>query len=58
MKKSAKFVLYTALNINENLMLGYPEAIDEAVKQLKKNRLVLKVLESLKDYVWDLVLKR
>ena len=37
-----EFVVY-------NLMIGIPDVIDKAVKQLKKNGLLLKVIESLQD---------
>ena len=42
LKQSTKGIVYVALYIDDNLMIGIPDAIDEAVEQLKKNDLVLK----------------
>ena len=51
MKKSLKGIIYVALYVDDNLMMGNPKAIDKAVEQLKKNRLELKVIEILWDYL-------
>ena len=45
MRKGANGILYIALYVDENLMVGNPEAIDA----LQKYRLVLKVVEGLQD---------
>ena len=51
MKKSTKVMIYIALYVNDDLMRGNFEAIDETVEQLKKSWLVLQVSESLQDYL-------
>ena len=47
MKKSSKGIGYKALYIDDNLMVGNPEAIDEITEALWKNGLVLKLVEGL-----------
>ena len=49
MKKSAKGVVYIALYVDDDLMVGDMMAIDDAIAALKSNRLVLKVREGLQD---------
>ena len=51
MKNSAKGIVYAALNMYDNLAIGSPETVDEAVEQPRKYGLVLKVIESLWDYL-------
>ena len=46
-KKSAKDIVYIALYIDDNLMVGNVKAIDDAMIALKNNGLVLKVVEGL-----------
>ena len=48
-KKSAKGIVYIALYINDILMVGNVDAIDDAITALKNNGLVLKVVEGLQD---------
>ena len=51
MKKNKKGIVYVALCIDNNLMKGDVEAIDDAITALKENRLVLKIVERLQDYL-------
>ena len=46
MKKSTKGIVYVTLYTDDNLMIESPESINDAAEQLKKNGLVLKVMES------------
>ena len=48
---SMKGLVYIAVYVDDNLMIGSPDATDEAMKQLKRKRLVVKVMESLQDYL-------
>ena len=50
LKKSEKGVVYVALYVNDDLMVGHPEAISESIAALKQSELVLKVVERWKDY--------
>ena len=50
-KKSVKGLLYIALYVDNNLMVGDVKAIDDAISALKNNGLVLKVMEGLQDYL-------
>ena len=50
MNKNTKGRVYVVLYIDNNLMIGNTDAIDEAIEQVKQNWLVLKVLESLQYY--------
>ena len=51
MKKGATGVVYLALYLDDNLMLGNTKAMNKAVKQLKRNWLVVTVMESLWDHL-------
>ena len=51
MKKNTKGIIYIASYVDDDLMIGNPEAIDKVLEQLKKNGLVLKVSDSLQDYL-------
>ena len=42
-------IVYTVLNVYDNLMIGDPFAIYEGMKVLHKYRLVLKVVDGLQD---------
>ena len=44
-QKQCKGVVYVAIYVDDNLVIGSPKAIDEAVEQIEQNRLVLKALE-------------
>ena len=48
-KENEKGLVYLALYINDNLMVGESEAVDEVIVILKENGLVLKELEGLQD---------
>ena len=37
--------------VDDNLLVGHPAAIDEAIQQLRDNGLVLKVEDDLTDYL-------
>ena len=50
-KKSAKGIVYIALYIDDNLMIGNMMAIDDAILALNSNGLVLKIVEELQDYL-------
>ena len=50
-KNSAKGVVYIALFVDNNLMVGDIEAIDDAISALKNIGLVLKVMERWQDYL-------
>ena len=49
-KESAKGVVYIALHVDNNIMVGNMVAIDDAISALKSHRLVLKIMEGLQDY--------
>ena len=50
-KKSVKGIVYIALYIYDNLMVGDIAMIDDAVEALKSKGLVLKILEGLQNYL-------
>ena len=50
-KKSEKGIVYVALYVYNNLMIGDIEAINKAIMDLKENELVLKIMEGLSDYL-------
>ena len=50
-KKSEKSVVYVALYVDDNLMVGDVEAIDKVLTAIKENGLVLKIVEELHDYM-------
>ena len=50
-KKSTKVVVYIALYIDNNLMVGDIAAIDNAIEVLKSKGLVLKIMDGLQDYL-------
>ena len=43
--------MYIALYIDDNLLIGNPKAIEEAIELLQKNGLILKVEDDLHDYL-------
>ena len=49
-KRSAKGIVYIALYVDDNLMIGNIAAINDAILALKNKGLVLKILEGLQDY--------
>ena len=40
-----------ALYVDDNLMVGHPKAIEDAIMEMKKFGLVLKIEDNLKDYL-------
>ena len=50
-KKSTNSIASIAMNLDDDLMIENPKTADETVEQLKKNGLVLKLMESLQDYL-------
>ena len=50
-KKSENGIVYVALYIHDNLTIWDVEAIDDAIADLKENRLVIKIVEGLQDYL-------
>ena len=50
-KKSMKGVVYAALYVDDNLMVGDIAAIDNAIEALKSKGLVLKIMDGLQDYL-------
>ena len=50
-KKSVKGIVYVALYVGDNLMIGNMAAIDNAIEALKKKELVLKIVEVIQDYL-------
>ena len=51
-KETTKFGrVYIALYVDDNLIVGHPEAINETIEDLRKEGLVLKVEDDLKDYL-------
>ena len=50
-KKSKLGICYVALYVDDNLFVGHPAAIDDAIKKLKEHDLVLKIEDTLKDYL-------
>ena len=43
---------HVALYVDDHLLIGDAEAINEAIKALKENSLVLKIVEGLQDYLF------
>ena len=50
-KKSMKGIVYKALYVDDNLMIGDIAAINEFIEALKITELVLKIVEGLQDYL-------
>ncbi len=51
MKRDINGLIYVALYVDDNLLIGDEKAIDHTIKALKKAGLVLKVYDSLEDYL-------
>ena len=49
-KKSTKGIVYIALYVDDNLMIGDIATIDDAIEALKNKGLVLKIVEGLQVY--------
>ncbi len=43
--------MIVAKYVDDNLIVGNPEAIEDTIEQLKKNGFVVKVEDDLKDYL-------
>jgi hypothetical protein len=43
--------VFIALYVDDNLLIGHPKAIEDAIKQMKKHGLILKIEDDLKDYL-------
>ena len=51
MKKSEKWLVYIALYVDDNLLVGHPEAIKQVIQDLRENGLNLKIDDDLTDYL-------
>ena len=51
MKKNEKDIVCVVLYVDNNLMIDDVEAINDAIIALKENRLVLKIVKGLQDYL-------
>lgn len=51
MKRSSKGLVYIALFVDDNLLVGHPAAIKDAIEQMKRHGLILKIEDGLKDYL-------
>ena len=51
MKKNANGIVYIALYVDDNLMIGDMATIDDAIEALKSKGLVLKIVEGLQEYL-------
>ena len=49
--RSAKGIVYVALYVDDNLMIGEKPTIDDAILALKNKGLVLKIVKGLQDYL-------
>ena len=50
-KKEHERIVYVALYVDDNLMVGDIVAIDNAIEALKNKGLVLKIMDGLQDYL-------
>ena len=50
-KKSKLDICYIVIYVDNNLIIGHPEAVDDTIDQLRKNNLMLKVENNLHDYL-------
>ena len=50
-KRNTKGIVYLALFVDDNLMIGNRAAMDDAILALKSKGLVLKVVEGLQEYL-------
>ena len=50
-KKSTKGIVYVALYVDDNLLIGDIATIDDAIEALKSKGLVLKIVEGLQGYL-------
>jgi hypothetical protein len=50
-KNSSLGIVFIALSVDDNLLVGHPKAIEDAIEQMKKHGLILKIENDLKDYL-------
>ena len=50
-KRSKLGICFIVLYVDDNLIIGHPEAVDDTIDQLRKNNLMLKVEDNLHDYL-------
>jgi len=50
-KRSKLGICFIVLYVDDNLIIGHPEAVDDTIDQLRKNNLMLKVENNLHDYL-------
>ncbi len=50
-KQYKKKVVFVAVYVAENLIVGHPDASEDTIEQLKKNGFVVKVEDDLRDYL-------
>ena len=50
-KQSSLGIVFIALYVDDNLLVGHPKAIEDAIQQMKKHGLILKIEDDLKDYL-------
>jgi hypothetical protein len=50
-RKSLLGIVFIALYLDDNLLVGHPKAINDAIQQVKKHGLILKIEDDLKDYL-------
>ena len=50
-KQSDKGICFIALYVDDNLLVGHPAAIDDAIRQMRKHDLILKIEDTLHDYL-------
>ena len=50
-RKNRSGVCYVAIYVNDNLMIGHEATINEAISQIKQEGLVLKVKDTLHNYL-------
>ena len=51
MKKNAKGIIYAALYVDNNLLIGDMATTEDAIEALKNKWLMLKIVEGLQDYL-------
>ena len=50
-KRSDKGICFIALYVDDNLLVGHPPAIDDAIRQMREHDLILKIEDTLHDYL-------
>ena len=48
-KKSSLGIVFIALYVDDNLLIGHPKAIEDAIEQMKKHGFILKIEDDLND---------